>query len=194
MFIKFSGFINRISVLRNLIISSAVILLSSNVVLPWWGQQLEGYMQDTTQDTAFIDLMFRYTPGELYEVVEGYSEQGRQVYALGSATFDVVHPIAYAFFYAIVITYTFRRLFAPQNPLQRLHLVPFGAMLADILENASIIAILLSYPQRLVGLAWLAGLFTTAKWILACAAIGLALLGIVGSVSRWIIHRLSKEN
>ncbi|MBW8012789.1 MAG: hypothetical protein FVQ83_16345 [Chloroflexi bacterium] len=125
-------------------------------------------------------MLFTYSPDDVYAMVEAYGEKGRQAYALGAAIVDGAFPLAYAFFQAILLTFTFRRVFAKDSLMQRLHLFPFGVMINDYLENSGIIFMLLRFPDEMRGVARLTSVFTTTKWIMVGISGALVLIGLLG--------------
>jgi hypothetical protein len=126
-----------------------------------------------------IDLQIFYTPEKVYSMVAAYGETGRADYRTFELTGDIVYPIIYTLFFALLITWLFRRGFAANSPLQKLNVVPVGGWLFDLLENLSIVTMLSIYPSTPSALAWIAAIFTLVKWLFAGATILLILLGLV---------------
>jgi hypothetical protein len=61
-------------------------------------------------------------------------------------------------------------------------------MTADLLENAGIVTMLLSYPRKLPAVALLASAFSTVKWTAITAE---SVLVVVGAVA-WLIQRVRR--
>jgi hypothetical protein len=59
--------------------------------------------------------------------------------------------------------------------------VPVGAGLFDLLENFSIVILLLAYPAQYTVVAWLSTVCTMSKIILLGVSILLILIGVVGA-------------
>jgi hypothetical protein len=63
--------------------------------------------------------------------------------------------------------------------MRKLNVVPFGAFVFDMLENATIVTLLSIFPAQPMALGWLLFLLTTVKWLFAFASIALILVGLV---------------
>jgi hypothetical protein len=74
--------------------------------------------------------------------------------------------------------------------VQQLNLVPFLLLIFDLIENVSVVILLLAYPTQMEGLARFAGIITSLKWILAGIAVALPLIG----VSVWVYNHLAKSS
>jgi hypothetical protein len=126
-----------------------------------------------------IDLRFSYTPEEVYEMIAAYGEQGRRFYAVIELTMDLIYPFVYATLLALLITSSFRRLLPRDHALQRAHVLPYGVMLADYLENVGVVTMLIRYPARYPLLARITSVFTSTKWIGFVLAAATALVGLI---------------
>lgn len=129
-----------------------------------------------------IDLQLFYTPGKVYSMVAAYGEAGRASYRIVELTADIIYPIVYTLFFALLITWLFQRGFAKDNRMQKLNVIPLGAWLFDLLENIGIVSMLSLYPSTPAGLAWITVLFTLVKWLFAAASIVLTLIGLVMAI------------
>lgn len=157
----------------------ALFFLFNLVVMPS-GKNLMG---GPAHEVGSIDLTFGASPASLLDRVEAYGPQGRAVYRIFTLTADVAYPIIYSLFMGLAITYTFRRIFPEKSWLQKLNLVPFGALLFDILENIGIASLMTAYPQRLTLLAGYTVVMNFIKWILAGASTLLVVIGFTG----WLV-------
>jgi hypothetical protein len=160
---------------RNVLVFVALELLMTAVVLPL----AQARIQALSGGVGQLDLRFSYSPAEVYAALVAYGPAGRDFYVRVDLTADMAYPIIYSLFFSLTITYFLRRQGAVRPVLLRLALVPFAAMIADYLENACLVALLLSYPARIDTLAQVSSLFTSIKWVLA--AVSLALLIISGA-------------
>ena len=93
-------------------------------------------------ETGPIDLQFFYTPDKVYGMVEAYGPEVRAQYARFALTGDIAYPIVYTLFFALAISWLFRRGLPEDSRLHRLNVVPFGAGLFDLLENLAIVGML----------------------------------------------------
>lgn len=129
--------------------------------------------------TGPIDLLFFYTPEQVYKMVESYGETGRTSYRLFELTGDIIYPIVYTLFFALAITWLFQRGFPSNSTMHQYNAVPFGAWLFDLFENLSIVAMLSVFPSTPAALAWMATVFTMLKWLFVALTALLLLYGLV---------------
>ena len=137
---------------------------------------------------GIVDLLYSYTPEELYSHIASFDVQGRQLYMLHELTLDILYPMISALLFSLAIAYLLKRTLPATHPMQCLALVPLAAMLVDYLENICIVLTLASYPERLSSLAQIANVFTVSKWALAYAE----LLLIVGSLIGFLFQKVRK--
>ncbi|MEW5827816.1 MAG: hypothetical protein AB1846_02925 [Chloroflexota bacterium] len=145
---------------------------------------LQKRMQAVNPAAGPLDLMFFYSPDEAYSMIASYGDQGRAAYRTGELTLDIIHPILYTLFFSLLITWLFQRGLDSKSRLQRLNVVPFGALTFDLLENASIVAMLSLYPTTTAWLAWAATIFSMTKWLYAGAGMALVLVGIAAALRK----------
>jgi len=148
-------------------------MIFNTVILP--NQQAK--LESASGGTGPIDLQLFYTPEKVYSMVASYGEAGRTNYRAFELTGDIVYPIIYTLFFALLITWLFRRGFAKDSRMQKMNVVPLGGWLFDLLENLGIVSMLSMYPSTPAPLAWIAALFTLVKWLFAAATIVLVLIG-----------------
>jgi len=161
-----------------ILILLGLFILFSLVIMPY-GQTLMG---SAAEETGLIDMTFGADPEKLFEKVDSYGEHGRQVYRVFTLTADLAYPIVYSLFFSLATTYLFRRTFSTRSWTQRLNLLPFTALIFDLLENLGIAGLVSTYPQRLTWLAILTVIFNSLKWILVGCSLVLLLVGLVRSL------------
>jgi hypothetical protein len=127
-----------------------------------------------------LDARFFYTPDEAFATVGSYGEASG-FWIRMYLTWDVVNPILYALTFGLLISWLFERGFKPGSKLQNLNVVPVGAGLFDLLENFSIVILLLAYPAQPMVVAWLSTVCTVSKIILLGVSILLVLIGVFGA-------------
>jgi hypothetical protein len=125
-----------------------------------------------------LDLRFGYSPDTAYAVMSAYGAGGRRAYLWTELTADVLYPIAYALFLSLSVAYLFERARPGSVVARHATLLPFAALVADYVENAGIIVMLVRYPQRSDPLVRLTSVITCVKWVLFVAAIGLLVSAI----------------
>lgn len=124
---------------------------------------------EAARGTGPLDLLFHYSPDRAYAMIEAYGPQGRSAYRLSALTADVVYPVVYSLMFSVWLTLLLRPR-APGRCL--LQILPFTVLIADLLENSGIVAMLTLYPARHDGLAMATSLMTSVKWSLAALMIG----------------------
>lgn len=144
-------------------------------VMPW----LSTFMPETARGAVPIDLQFAPKPAELYVMVEAYGDEGRKIYALFELTADVLYPIIYATFLAIVLTMLSRCLYGIESRVTILNLLPYGIVIMDYLENIGIVTLLMSYPEQYELVARVTGFFNAAKWSLVALTFAIIMIGLV---------------
>jgi hypothetical protein len=179
---RVSAFLNKITNGWTFLLSAVIFLLFLIFILPWMAERTSSF----AGDAGSIDTKFFYTGPEIYRIAEAYGEDGRKSYALARVTFDLVFPLAYTFFLAVSMTFTFRYLFSSSSTWQRAPLFAIGTMLFDFLENIAIVIIMLTFPARILWLGWLTAVLTMLKWVLMTITLGLFFIGIFGASIKWL--------
>ena len=85
-------------------------------------------------------------------------------------------------FLGLAITWSFRRAFPTGSWIQQLNLVPFAALVFDILENLGIVSLLSTYPQQFTWLAILTIILNVIKWVFAGGSVVLVFIGLFGAL------------
>jgi len=162
---------------RNVIILVILDLIFMLGVMPYMQLLMALVMNQHPQP---IDLSIpTWTPDQGFALIESYGEAGRKLYRTIELTADVVYPLVYGFAFALLITFLVRKM-APTNKwLPYLAFLPLLGMLFDYAENVCIITLLSTYPQKLILIAQLGGIFTLFKWIFAFSGMAVALIGLI---------------
>lgn len=158
-----------------------IFLLFVALVLP--GQAESSQFQGV--DTGSPDLSIYYSAEQLYEMAEAYGDQGRVDYVRVRFTFDLIWPLVYTFFLTTTISWLFKQAITPQNPWQRINLLPLLGMAFDFLENVSTSLVLYRYPAHTQIIDWLAGVFTTMKWLSIGGSFVVLTVGIIIAMWQW---------
>ncbi len=133
---------------------------------------------------ATPDTTLFYTTGELYDLAGTMGKAGRSHYIRSRLTFDAIWPVVYVAFFATTISWLAQRSFAPTSRWQMTNLLPFVAMLFDILENLSASLVIVRYPTPTPIVAELAGIFTLLKWV----SVALTALALMAALTAAIIR------
>lgn len=126
-----------------------------------------------------LDLMFFYTPEQVFAMIDKYGEAGRSIYWKIELTADIIYPIIYTLFFGLLMSWLFQRGFKSNSAMQKWNLMPVGGWFFDLLENIGIVAMLSLYPTKSTALAWLTMIFGSLKWAFALVSIVLILVGLV---------------
>lgn len=183
---RFSDWLRMVSTGWAVLAAVAIFSLFSVLVLPGQSTAAEG----VSGDAGSPDTSFYYSADDLYRMAEAYGEEGRRAYVRARFTFDVVWPLVYTVFLVTVISWVFRKAFAPDSRWQRANLLPVLGAVFDLLENVSTSLVMLRYPESTVVLALLAPIFTASKWLLLGVSFLLLAAGIVIAAWRWGRQRL----
>jgi hypothetical protein len=142
-----------------------------------------------------LDLIFFYTPEQAFAMMDKYGEAGRSIYLRIELTADIIYPIIYTLFFGLLLSWLFQRAFKPDSPMQKWNVMPVGAWLFDMLENAGIVSMLMMYPSQPAIMAWLTMLFGSLKWAFFVLTMGLVLVGLVrAAMNGFRKQRLSPAN
>ena len=153
----------------------AGMLLFNGLILP----NQQATIERMSGGVGTIDPQLFYTPEKAYSMVSAYGGAGRIAYRNFELTGDILYPVLYTAFFALLITWLYQRGFTPGSPMQKSNVVPLGGWLFDLFENLGIAAMLSVYPSTPAWLARAAAVFTLLKWLFAGAAILLILIGLV---------------
>jgi len=135
---------------------------------------------------APLDLMFSYSPGQAYDLIESYGPGVRHSYAISAMTLDVAYPLTYSLLFSVWLTLLLK---SDSRRVCVIRMLPFVILVFDQLENSGIVVMLLSFPQRLDVLATATSLATSLKWVFALTVIvltvGLSLHKLFRSFPGW---------
>ena len=178
--------ISRFATGKALALLAALFLVTAvlNVGPPFGIAQLN----EITDEAGVLDEMV-YSADKAYAVLKAQGEAGRSFYRRLLLTTELVFPLAYRGFSAVLITYLFSRWLPPQSPWRFLSLLPLVGMLADYLENTLVLSLLFAYPQRLNTVAAVAGAATRVKWASNYVDYTLIVVGLIGLV----VHAVTKK-
>ncbi len=179
---RFSDWLRGVSRGWVVLIALAMFAFFLGVVLPDQAARAEAY----SGEAGSPDSSFFYTANDLYRFADSYGEAGRAAYLRARWTFDLVWPLAYTFFLVTAISWLYDRAFPLESNWQLANLIPLLGMAFDFLENSATSLVMLRYPAVTPAVASLAPVFTLVKWSLVTASFGLAILGVLAGVWRWI--------
>lgn len=158
------------------LIALTIFVLFTAFVLPDQARRAE---ENTGQETS-PDTSFFYSSAELYRLAEAYGETGRAAYIRARLTFDIIWPLVYTFFLLTTISWLYDRALPAGSIWRMANLIPWLALLFDLLENFSTSLVMYRYPEPTPVAAGLAPWFTALKWVFVAGSFGLLLLGVLG--------------
>jgi hypothetical protein len=123
-----------------------------------------------------LDASPAFTPDGIYDRLAGYGEVGRQNYLFRNVTIDVLLPLSVLPFLFLLIRRAIAR-FSFSRLVTGLFLsIPFVYVGFDLLENASVLALLANYPVRVDVLAASLPYTTVVKRAASLFAVGIPLV------------------
>jgi hypothetical protein len=120
------------------------------------------YLKEMSRGQRMLDMQPSFSAADTYDRLEAFGPEGRQAYRRTILTVDVVFPVVFFLF-----LFAWARHVAPSRVGPRLaRAVAAPAVvyfLADLVENAAILAMLAQFPERLSVLAASIGYVTVTK-------------------------------
>lgn len=177
MLTRLSQWLRRVITGRVALVGLLIFLVFGATVLPAQARKAEA----ASAGSGSPDVSLFYAPEDLTGMAEAYGETGRAEYVQARWTFDLAFPLVYGFFYLTAITWLFNKGFQPGSRWQLANLVPIGAVIFDVLENAATSIVMGMYPQGAPLAAALAPWFTLVKWILVGGSSVLLAVGVAAA-------------
>ncbi|WP_292364221.1 MULTISPECIES: hypothetical protein [unclassified Methanoculleus] len=143
-------------------------------------------LAEITGGAGILDMEFTYTPVQAYAMLAALGDAGREFYLTRIVPLDLVFPLAYTLFFAVTITWLLSRRLPEGSPWMRLNVVPLIAGAADYGENIGVIALLLSYPAELYGVAGFTAVMSPIKYTF----IAVSMLIVLGALAGWAVSGL----
>lgn len=156
-----------------LLVTVAVFALFMVMVLP----NMAGRLIDITGVSVSPDTSLIYSAKDLYAMAEAYGSTGRAYYIYSRFTFDLAWPAVYLLFLVSLITRLFHFL-NPNDPRRLVNLLPFIAIIFDLLENSAASLVMFRYPLASPLAASLAPVFTFLKWVFIGLSFIVLLIGL----------------
>ncbi len=182
MIAKLSAWLARIAKGWLLLVFFVAEVVFTGVVLPGAEAKIKAF----SGGVGPLDLTFFPSMETIFSSITAYGPDGRAFYTNIELTADILYPIAYTFFFSLMITYLMQRAFDKDSKFQRLNVLPFGAWLFDLIENICILFILSSYPAQETAVAGILTLANGVKWLFA----GLSILTLVFAFGVWALKKI----
>jgi hypothetical protein len=136
-----------------------------------------------------LDVLPGYSPAYLAEVLSTYGEVGRNAYATSLMTLDMLFPISYGIFFALLVRRVYLNLNVPVGLVNAMIAMPLLSWGLDWIENSTFVYLISVYPALPLAVAQFVSLVTLIKVSLyALTTIAL----VIGSVLMWKQRKNSK--
>jgi len=126
-----------------------------------------------------LDLMFGFTACEAFSHLQQLGEQGRKGYLITLIFADTLYPLVYSTLLALIISAVINRMNTLKPEWKVINLIPYIAAFFDLLENAGIMTMLISFPEKTSLAAWLASFAGMLKWSFVAISVIVAAGGIL---------------
>lgn len=133
-------------------------------------------------DVSILDVRFGYSSDEAYQTLAAMGVEGRAEYLRMLAITDVLYPFVYGTWLIFAASFFLKRALRPNSIFRIFNLVALDAILFDLVENVSIIWLIIQFPSENNAVAWIASTAGILKWLAVAAAVVVIVLGIVGWV------------
>lgn len=129
-----------------------------------------------------LDVLPGYSPAYLAEVLSTYGDVGRSAYAMSLMTLDMLFPISYGIFFALLVRRVYLNLNVPVGLVNAMMVMPLLSMVLDWIENSTFVYLISVYPAQPLVVAQFVSLVTLVKVSLyASTTISL----VIGSLLIW---------
>lgn len=157
MFKKLTNFFSNYARLKLIVLFFFLVLLML-FIFP-----LFEYIVQMPENIISLDSSNLYSSKEIHKILTEWGSNGRIKQIWLHLTWDLIFPILYFFFLGFLISYITSRTFKASSKMQKAFLLSFVA-LVDILENISLIILILIYPKDVSFLGCLKTGFTFVKY------------------------------
>lgn len=143
-------------VLLLFVLTNMVYLFMLTVTIPW--------VMEFSGGMKLFDMMpMGYDPEYALLLLDKLGEEGRHVYLYNQIPVDMIYPLLFGITYCLLIAWILNKLNTLKKEPFYLCLLPLLAGLFDLLENFSVINMLLTYPYLTDVAIQTARLFTVFK-------------------------------
>lgn len=174
----------------------AAYLVMAMYFMPRATERMNAAAQDTTIAPEFqgpLDLRMSYDTAAVRNTMTWLGEEGRVAYSNIEAQEDIVYPVIYSVFFALVLAFYGRRIFPKLPQLWYVSVLPLIAFVFDMMENYHIQKIIAAYPDLDAGFIERASMFTTLKWGFGLLSMFLIVVFVaVYLVKRFVFRKLKK--
>lgn len=135
------------------------------------------------------DLRFVYSAAELSAVLDSMGEAGREAYIRSRYAFDVAWPLAYTYFFLVLLAWAVPRAWGEDATMRRVWpWVATAPFALDMVENSLTGLAAHRFPDISGGLALAASSFTAIKW----CSVGVCSVLVLASLAKALRGRSSR--
>lgn len=134
------------------IVYAAMLLVTIPLVMAFADGMKLLDMLPTGYESEYVNLLF-----------DTLGEEGRHAYLTRQLPIDMIYPGLFAFSYSLIMVYFLSKLDRFKGWIVNLAFLPIVAGMADYLENAGIITMLLKYPNQTSWMVELTSTFSVVK-------------------------------
>lgn len=153
--------------------------------------QAELASRSLSPEVQMLDVQIGFTAEEAQEKIALLGESGRQWYRLITWTADLIYPMLYSTFFALLLAYLLKSSTIADRRLSLVPLVPFVMALMDYGENLSI-TVALGIPDPPLSVLQIITVFSALKWASALVVL-LFTIGLLGYTLLNGLRRLRRD-
>jgi hypothetical protein len=184
---KISEFFYQKASNKNIIITAISYLLLGILIMPRLTPLIE-----QNSGLSILDLRFGYSSKSATELFDKIGPIGCSNYLKFTATADMAYPLVYGLFLSLFISYLFEKAFRKTYEFRMLNLLPLLIVVADYVENFSIIILLNQHPILSENLVKIASNATLIKWGAVVFSILVVFIGLFGWSFKTLLLKLRK--
>ena len=125
-------------------------------------------------ETNLIDNTFFITPTKMYQMIGDYGEIGRKLYLAVELTADLFYSIVLTLFLGSLLIFSFKLSKSSFLHFKQVIWLSLAVLLANWMENGSIVWMLAHYPDQYFYLSLATLCFTILKWSLTFACLSIS--------------------
>lgn len=143
------------------------------------------HLMEITQNQPILDLQASFSSAETYARLEAFGDHGRQMYMRTMLTIDTIFPLSAFAFLFLLARHAATRLDMSSLLGKVLPTLSITYLALDFLENATVLVLLTTYPDRWDFLAANIGFLTIGKRASMYAALLAPVVLILVANLRW---------
>jgi hypothetical protein len=184
---KISEFFYQKASNKNIIITALSYLVLGILIMPRLTPLIE-----QNSGLSILDLRFGYSAKSVFELFDKIGHIGCSNYLKFTASVDMAYPFVYGLFLSLFISFLFEKAFRKNYEFRMLNLIPLLIVVADYVENFSIIILLNQHPILSENLVKIASNATLIKWGAVVFSILVVFIGLFGWSFKTLLLKLRK--